>query len=167
MTYQIRKATDTDREAIVEMYRNASAMLKKAGIDQWQDGYPNIETLTQDIDAGTSFVYVEDETVLASGMVSTMGESTYATIHGAWGYDAPYAVIHRFVVSSTHQRGGLGSQFLQAIETEIGIPYYRIDTHVQNRKMRSFLERNGYIERGEITLLNGSKRIAYDKLIVK
>ncbi|WZU01960.1 hypothetical protein MGH68_02360 [Erysipelothrix sp. D19-032] len=49
MTYQIRKATDTDREAIVEMYRNASPM-KKAGIDQWQDGYPNIETLTQDID---------------------------------------------------------------------------------------------------------------------
>lgn len=167
MTYQIRKATYSDRDAIVEMYRNAATMLREDGIDQWQDGYPNIETLTHDIDAKTSFVYVEDKIILASGMISTMCEATYENIDGAWGYDEPYAVIHRFVVSSIHQRGGLGSQFLQAIETEIGMPYYRIDTHVQNKKMRRFLERNGYIERGEITLLNGSKRIAYDKLIVK
>ena len=45
-----RKATETDLNAIMNIISQAQNYLKEQGIDQWQNGYPNRQTIKKDIE---------------------------------------------------------------------------------------------------------------------
>ena len=47
MTFRKTEAADLD--GVMEIVRQAQASLKARGIDQWQNGYPNENTLREDI----------------------------------------------------------------------------------------------------------------------
>lgn len=155
---------DVDVAAIVAMYEDAKVRLNRDGIAQWQDGYPNQESLRRDCLANESVVFYDGDLCVGSAMVSFREESTYATIEGAWHDEGPYGVIHRFVVSSEGLHRGYGSKMLALITSNASCSYWRIDTHEQNLKMCRLLEKNGFVFCGQITLKDGSMRRAYDKI---
>ena len=51
-----RHATADDIDRVVEIVKHASLRLGKAGIDQWQRGYPNRSSIEQDVENGVGMI---------------------------------------------------------------------------------------------------------------
>ncbi|MBO5963624.1 MAG: hypothetical protein J6P97_04000 [Bacteroidales bacterium] len=64
-----RLAEKKDVDTIVEIIEGAVFRLGKAGINQWQNGYPNREVVLCDIEKGVGRVLCEDERILVYGAV--------------------------------------------------------------------------------------------------
>ena len=101
----IRKTTQQDIPAIMEIIREAQASLKALGISQWQNGYPNEKAFEADIKNGISYVLEEQGQIIATAAISFVGEPTYKEIYdGTWLTDKEsYGVIHRIAVKDQYE----------------------------------------------------------------
>ena len=77
---KLRKAGAADVEAMAALFDQARAALKAAGVDQWQDGYPNREDAARDVAAGTAYVLEEAGQVLGTACIAFGEEPTYRVI---------------------------------------------------------------------------------------
>ncbi|NCC83240.1 MAG: GNAT family N-acetyltransferase [Clostridia bacterium] len=172
--WRVRPAAAADEDAVADMYREAIALLASAGVDQWQDGYPNAESFRRDLARGESYLLEigsgQEWTPAGTMYLSFAGEPTYAEIEGSWGSAEPYGAIHRVALSPLFRGQNLVSAFFiyAADSAEArGVDVLRIDTHEENHRMQSTLARSGFTKRGVIWL-NGAdhspkfKRFAYD-----
>lgn len=157
----IRRSTEADIPAMMEIYRQARFFMRESGNpDQWDDSYPSVEILKGDILRNESFVCLEDDTIVGTFMLSVGEDPTYGYIEsGKWLNDEPYGVIHR--IASLSDTKGVGSFCITWCENQI--KNIRIDTHEKNVPMRKFLLKHGYVQCGTIYLENGDSRIAYQK----
>lgn len=165
--YQIRQAKNEDSLTILSLIETAKKKMALEGIDQWQNGSPNLDMILEDIFRGESCVLEYEGDIVASAMISFNGEMTYNEIVGKWTQEGSYAVIHRFVVSQDFSDKGIGKVFMKSIEEKIKMKMIRIDTHKDNLRMRKMLESLNYNFCGIITLKDGSKRLAYDKIVTE
>lgn len=162
-----RKATAADIDTIERIIRAASARLGAAGIDQWQRGYPNRQSVEQDVAAGVGMVLALGEEILAYGAVIFTGEPAYNNLTGGkWLTHGEYAVVHRLCVSEIFVGMGFAKQFMLAAEAMAAerVPSIRIDTHPDNKIMQRMVERLGYTYCGDVVI--ESRRLAYEKLLV-
>ena len=72
-------------------------------IDQWQDGYPNEETIEKDIENNEAYVLEEDGVILGTCMVTIHGEPAYNRIEGKWILNCPYICVHRIAVDNEYK----------------------------------------------------------------
>ena len=156
---QLCRAADMrDLPAVLEILSQGREYLRQQGVNQWQDadGYPDPGTVRADIARGE-----------ASAVCSLREESTYRHIvQGAWKPQGPYAVIHRAASAASARRLGAMSRLLGALLDCVqkkGLRSVRIDTHEDNRPMRCFLKRMGFLECGIIRLSSGVLRVAYER----
>lgn len=167
---QIRKSEIKDIPKIMEIIGQAVESLKKRGVDQWQNGYPNEEAMKADIAKSISYVacLIEngEEQIVGTAAISFEPEPTYAGIYdGYWREDAPYVVIHRIATKENMKgRGIAGSliDYARRLCRMQGVEWMRIDTHRDNLVMQKFLEKQGFVRRGSITLEDGAHRFGYD-----
>ena len=171
-----RKTTKEDIVRVCEIFDGARETMHAAGIDQWTDGYPAAADIEADIAAGESYVLCdEDGTIVATCAVLLGGEVTYTEIVGGkWltqssdDADTTYVAVHRVATDKHCRSKGLASRLLaeaEAIGRDAAKISLRIDTHRDNIPMQRMLARNGLTLCGEITLLSGAKRWAYEKMI--
>ena len=164
---EIRKSSLDDVKNIMTLIHQAQSYFKKAGIDQWQDGYPQSDDIIQDINQGKSYV-IEDTKIIGTMYFAIEDEPTYHIIDGAWKTaNQPYAVIHRIVVDENHKGQNIAHQLLEYAIHECQhnhIHSIRIDTHEDNLSMQRFLTKHGFEACGQITLLSGASRIAFEKI---
>lgn len=167
---EFRKSKKTDIKEIMTIINKAQDYLKKENIDQWQNGYPDEETIEGDIDNDASYVLLEKERVLGTTALSFDGEETYNIIHeGKWLTLGDYAVIHRIAVDLDVRGKGLAREILSEVEAicrEKGILSIKIDTHRKNISMQKFLEKNGFKYCGIIYLSDGNERLAFEKELI-
>lgn len=155
----IRKATYEDIPVLMEIFRNARAIMRASGnMSQWNDSYPSEEIVRKDIDNGNCMVLCEGGQIIATMAFIAGPDPTYAEIHdGAWLNDAPYHVIHRIAV---HEPGhDAARRLLDWGFTQTRC--IRIDTHRDNVIMHHILNRYGFARCGTIHLANGDPREAY------
>ncbi|MEI6580442.1 MAG: GNAT family N-acetyltransferase [Eubacteriales bacterium] len=166
---ELRKSAADDINAIMKIIEQAQANFKKAGIDQWQDGYPNRETVLKDIDNEESYVLIKNGEIAATGVVSFQKEEAYTQIYeGQWLSGGGYDVIHRVAVAQKYQGRQLSSAFMELAERlcrERGLRSVRADTHEQNLPMQTVLKNNGFQYCGIVYLKSGAKRLAFEKVI--
>ena len=165
-----RNTTSKDREQVIGLWQKAQAYFKENGIDQWQDGYPNGDTLDADMAGGESYVLVDPETeeVLATCFVSFAGEPDYNVIYeGSWMGQEPYGVVHRVAVAPHRKGQGLAGQLMDHAADlcrENGMKTMRMDTHEDNRSMQRMFAKNSFEYRGVIYLgRDGAKRVAFER----
>ena len=159
------KATLGDCTQIIEIYDQAKIALRNNKIDQWQNGYPNIDTLTQDIKNGDSYILKDGDDVVATVLATTKHEPTYDQIEGAWLNDQDHVVIHRMATLQTKTKQGIATKCFEAVEQLFPtIHNIRIDTHEDNFLMQKALLKCGFIHCGVILLEDGSPRVAYHKV---
>lgn len=158
---RIRKSTEADILAMLELYREARTFMRENGNpDQWDSAYPSVEILQGDILRGESYVCVEEKRIIGTFMLSVGNDPTYGYIEsGKWLNEEPYGVIHR--ITSRRDSKGIGSFCLTWCESQIN--NIRIDTHEKNIPMHNFLVKHGYVQCGIIYLANGDSRVAYQK----
>ncbi len=163
-----RKSNENDINKIMEMIEEAKEYFKSNNIDQWQDGYPNYQVILDDINKGYSFVFIENDNIVASVAVSFEGKNTYDKIYeGQWLSIQSYCVIHRLVVDSRLKGNGISSKIIKKIEEiclENNIHSIKIDTHKENLSMQKLLKKNNFSYCGIIYLESKAPRVAFEKL---
>jgi GNAT superfamily N-acetyltransferase len=166
---QFRKAVEADLPGIMNIIRQAQDYMKQCGIDQWQDGYPNEETIRNDMKHGYSYVLTNGNEVLGTVAVIFGIEKTYNIIYeGQWLSHGSYVTVHRIAVASEHKGTGLAGVMMKHIEAmclDRDVHSMKVDTHEDNKSMQNFLRKNGFQYCGIIYLEDGSKRVAFEKLI--
>lgn len=159
-----RLTQKTDIPEIMHIVTQAQEYFKNKDIDQWQNGYPNEETFIHDIEKNHSYVFLSEDRVIATAMISFDGESTYDQIEGTWLNDEPFAVVHRIAVDSEFKGQNIAGQILdiaQILCRKSGIVNIRVDTHRENLSMQRALEKWGFCYCGIIYLKDGAERLAY------
>lgn len=166
---KFRKSKTNDVKSIMKIINQAQEFFKNKGIDQWQNNYPNEDTIIGDIKNIESYVLEKDGEVVATSMVTFKGEPTYESIYdGKWLSNNKYAAIHRVAVSNNHKGLGLSTEIIKCVEklcVDSGVHSIKIDTHEENIPMQRVLEKNGFKYCGIIYVDDSSKRIAFEKLL--
>lgn len=167
---EFRKAVVTDANKIMDIIGQAQAYFKECGIDQWQDNYPNPQTIMKDIDNGNSYVLLKDDIIIGTVAIIFDIEKTYEPIYnGNWKSDLEYGVVHRIAIDSRHKGLGFASVILKNVEeicVSKAIRSVRVDTHENNLPMQKLLKKNGFEFCGIIYLEDGSRRMAFEKILV-
>ncbi|AGN25062.1 N-acetyltransferase GCN5 [Erysipelothrix rhusiopathiae SY1027] len=103
MTLRIRKANRDDLTKIMNIIEQAKNVFREKGIDQWQNGYPNVDTILKDIRDTCSYVILKEHDIVGTFMLQFGDDENYDTIEeGKWHQEGPYAVVHRIAVDPTY-----------------------------------------------------------------
>lgn len=168
----IKKATQDDLSAVWKIRLEASMLLRKRRIDQWQYEDPSYPVFEEDLRLGALYVGLIDDEIIACMALREGEEETYTNIYdGAWHHHKPYLTIHRLAIKRSFLGRDIAKKMIEKadeVARSKGIDYMRIDTHADNRYAIKLFESAGYSYCGWI-LLNikkgDLKRNAYDKII--
>lgn len=162
-----RKAEENETQQIWEILQSAIDRRKEDGSSQWQNGYPNVKTVEEDILQGKGYVLAQGSILIAYCAISISDEVAYNNIDGAWLTDGDYLVIHRVAVSSLHIKKGFAKEIIRRSEKfakENGIMSVRIDTNFDNFPMLKICEQLQYQYCGMVKMRE-SDRKAFEKIL--
>jgi len=166
---QIRQTNTYEISVVMNIIKQAQESFKQAGINQWQNNYPNEASIQKDIELGESYVVLDNESIIGTFALSYRNESTYDIIYdGKWLSNELYAVIHRIAIENSYKGKGISTLVIKEVEKwclDKNIHSIKIDTHNDNQAMRKLLVKNGFSYCGIIYLLDGNKRLAYEKVL--
>lgn len=166
---EFRKAVKEDAMNIMNIIKGAQDQLKEQKIDQWQNGYPNIETILKDTEDQNGYVLIKNGNVVGYVVAIFGEEKNYKVIYeGKWLSNQEYVVIHRLAIDNRFKGLGLASIILRKIKElclKKGIHSIKIDTHRDNNSMQRLLQKNGFTYCGILYLEDGSERIGFEKLL--
>lgn len=166
-TSVLKKATESDSGVVWEILQDAIAQRKREGSAQWQNGYPNEQTVREDIASQRGYLLMEDGIPVAYAAIIFGHEPAYDKIEGQWLTDEDYAVVHRVARSSKSTSRGLAAKIFtltEALCVEKGVRSIRLDTNFDNAPMLKLADALGYRYCGEI-FFQGASRRAYEKVL--
>ena len=161
---EIRLAFPNEVDAIMQVIEEAKKCLADTGSTQWQNGYPNTNTIIEDIISGQAYVALEEGELLAYAAVTKSPEKAYEAIYdGNWeGKETEYLVFHRIAVASDVQGQGVAQTFLEGLIEGFDYLDFRSDTHAKNKAMQHIFEKLGFKQVGKVPV--DGERLAYQKL---
>lgn len=163
----LRKTTLAEAPLVWTILQDAIAQRKKEGSQQWQDGYPNWQTVLNDIEKEQSYVVEVQGQIVACAAIIFGLEPTYAAIEGQWLSEGDYVVVHRVATAESYKGKGLATQLFQKIEAlalDHNTYSIKVDTNFDNLPMLKILEKAGYTYCGEISV-RGLPRKAFEKIL--
>ena len=142
---EIRLAFPNEVDTIMQVIEGAKKCLAEAGSTQWQNGYPDADTIIEDIISGQAYVALEEGELLAYAAVTKSPEKAYEAIYdGNWeGRESEYLVFHRIAVASDVQGQGVAQTFLEGLIEGFDYLDFRSDTHAKNKAMQHIFEKLG------------------------
>ena len=161
---EIRLAFPNEVDTIMQVIEGAKKCLAEAGSTQWQNGYPDADTIIEDIISGQAYVAIEEGELLAYAAVTKSPEKAYEAIYdGNWeGRESEYLVFHRIAVASDVQGQGVAQTFLEGLIEGFDYLDFRSDTHAKNKAMQHIFEKLGFKQVGKVPV--DGERLAYQKL---
>lgn len=165
---KFRKTRIEDVSSVLEIICQAKVYLKQNKIEQWQNGYPNIDSIIEDIQKKYSYVVEENGIVLGTMAVVFGGEPTYEHIYeGEWKTrGTAYATLHRVAVRNEWKGKGIAGFMIEEVMAMCqrkNIKSIRMDTHRDNDSMQQMMQKNGFTYCGIIYLEDGAERLAYER----
>lgn len=163
----LRKAERSELPLVWAIIQFAIEQRRLDGSAQWQDGYPNTDTLNNDLDKGAAYVLEADGELLLYAAILFEPEPAYEAIEGRWLTNGPYMVLHRVAVSPKAKGKGIATAFFRMAEDLCrarGVPSIKVDTNFDNAPMLRIMDKLGYTYCGEV-YFRGKARRAYEKVI--
>lgn len=163
---EIRRATETDFQRMMEIYGYARSFMAEHGNpNQWGvTGWPPESLIHSDIAAGNSYVCICGGRITGTFFFQYGRdiEPAYRMIeNGRWLDDSAYGVVHRLAGDGTVK--GIGTCCLDWAFEKCG--HLRADTHGDNRVMQNLLKKSGFIHCGTIYVAEDCyPRLAYEKV---
>lgn len=170
---EIRRVHLDEINEVMEIIQDAKTLLSKDSL-QWQQGYPNINTMKEDIQNGDLFgAYLDSLLVGVVALVKGLNINYTEIYDGAWIMPTSSSdlVIHRIAVRSNYHHLGIGKAFMDFAESyakECKLTSIKVDTHEKNKIMQALCINNGYKYCGIIYLKRDevdNSRLAYEKII--
>ena len=169
MNYSFRKATTSEIPVIWKILQQAIARRKQDGSEQWQDGYPNLQSVQNDVEKGQGFVLTDGETIAGYSAVLINDEPEYAKIIGQWLTNDDFVVVHRVALSENYLGKGLAKKIMECIEEfaiSSNIYSVKADTNFDNAAMLKIFENLGYKYCGKVYFRGGERR-AFEKVLTE
>lgn len=167
MATSFRHAQEQDIPIIWQILQDAILRRKKDGSQQWQDGYPNLESVKNDIAKNHGFVLENEVEIIGYVALIINDEPAYKNIEGKWLSNDDFVVFHRIAVAQKFVGHGFSKVILSEIERfarEKGILSVRADTNFDNLAMLSLFKSCQYQYCGEV-LMRNSPRKAFEKIL--
>ncbi len=161
-----KKADISEIDSICELIKNAIRQMESQGIYQWDEDYPNLDILSQDItNEELTTVNIENE-IAAIYVTNTEYDEEYDKVK--WHFpDAKFMIVHRLCVSPKFQNKGLARIIVEHIEKEAkqkGFQSIRLDTFSGNPYSLRLYKSLGYTETGHFFWRKGCL-ITMEKLL--
>ncbi len=137
--------------------------MEESNIPQWEKGYPSYDDFKKDIDSNALIIYRDNDIIIGTITILPENDPPYKTI-SSW-IKEKSIVIHRMLVHPKVRKKGVASILLaEAIKIGVKGKYesIKIDTHLENYKMRNFLKKNGFIELEYLEIID---RLAYELVL--
>ncbi|TLG76760.1 GNAT family N-acetyltransferase [Culicoidibacter larvae] len=140
--------------AVMEMVKSAVAWMQAGGSKQWDETYPNVEVMSNDI-AKQQLLGVYCDGVLAGfAAVDYTPHKEYYTVNWQCETD-PILIVHRIVVDPNMHGMGLAQRLLGAVKDYAiaqGATAIHTDTHHGNASMAGVFKKCGYVQGAPIIL---------------
>lgn len=165
----LRKAISSEHPVIWNILQQAIEQRKQEGSEQWQNGYPNEQTVEDDIANGYAYVLINDNDVIAYAAIIFGIEPAYNDIDGKWLTSGDYVAIHRVATSDAAKGKGVATKLFKLIEdlsARHKVYSIKVDTNFDNIPMMKILDKLNYTYCGEI-FFGGAPRRAYEKVLSK
>lgn len=153
----VRLAAGNDLPRVAALFAAAVAGLRAAGLDQWDEVYPDRAVLRQDIAARTMYISEIGAALAAAAVINRESDPGYRG--GRWrGGEAGSVVLHRLCVSPAFQHRGLAEQMVRRLEENLrgaGVRSVRLDVFPPNGPAVRLYQRLGYRMAGTVALRKG------------
>jgi hypothetical protein len=166
---QLRKANFSETNQIWEILQQAIEQRRQDGSAQWQNGYPNKETVQDDIKNGYGYVISENSVIIAYAAIIFGIEPAYNEINGQWLTNGDYVAVHRVATLNSVKGKGVATELFKLIEDlsiEQNVFSIKVDTNFDNIPMLRILEKLDYSYCGEV-FFGGAPRKAFEKVLRK
>jgi GNAT superfamily N-acetyltransferase len=165
----LRKASLPEITQIWEILQQAIEQRKRDGSEQWQNGYPNEQTVHDDLTNGYGYVITDNDIIIAYAAIIFGVEPAYTEIKGQWLTHGDYVVVHRVATSNSVKGQGVATKLFKLLEDlaiENNVFSIKVDTNFDNIPMLKLLERLDYSYCGEI-FFGGASRKAFEKVLTE
>jgi GNAT superfamily N-acetyltransferase len=135
-----------DAVSLLQLTHDCVAAMRAAGIEQWDEVYPDAAVIARDIDAGTLEVMCECEAIIACITVDRNIDPLWKDLD--WSAEGdPAAAVHRLMVHPSQQGKGIAKQFMihaESVARAMGCRSIRLDSFLQNPAAMALYPRLGY-----------------------
>ena len=150
----------------MDLLRDCIAGMQDAGIDQWDDVYPDRPTLASDVENRTMFLAFLGEELAGATVLNDYQNPEYAVV--PWEINTGRAaVVHRLMVAPAHQGKGIARALMAFAEQqarEQGYASIRLDAFANNPRALNLYEALGYRDAGSVRFRKGLFRCFEKKL---
>lgn len=163
---QVRRATEADLPAILDIVRRVVPLMQASGNFQWTTEYPNEAVFREDIEREQLWVAEVEGNVAGLAALTTDQDPEYA--QADWNPAERAVVTHRLAVDPAVQGKGVAAALLmqaEALAQAWGLHALRVDTNSENQATQRLFPKLGYRFAGEITLAfrPGLRFFCYEK----
>jgi ribosomal protein S18 acetylase RimI-like enzyme len=132
----ISKATRADITSIMELIHQAVLEMHRRQLYQWNENYPNIDIITEDITAGSLYKVTADDKIAGIVVLNEKQSPEYSSL--TWESNREkYLVVHRLCIHPDFQGKGLAKKLMSFAEEHAVKHNYssiRLDTFTLNQK---------------------------------
>jgi ribosomal protein S18 acetylase RimI-like enzyme len=158
VTVSIRLADGRDLDAVMQLVGCCIDDMRAAGIDQWDEVYPDRATLAADAREKTLYLASTDvEPLVGILVLNEYQNPEYADV--PWTIHASrVAVVHRLMIDPRLQRRGLARELMRFAEgraRELGYGAIRLDAFTLNPRALRLYHGLGYGDAGPVTFRKG------------
>lgn len=151
----IKVGKDEEIATILELTRACGRHLRDQGIDQWDELYPDIDSLRLDVETNTLFVYYESNKLIAMVVLNEKQDDEYSAIPWNTSEQQRNLVVHRLAVHPSAQERGIARKLMDFAEDyarKMNYDAIRLDTFSLNPRNQIFYQNRGYTELGKVYL---------------
>ena len=148
----IRKATASDLPAIKKLTEACAQSMQENGIFQWNEHYPSLEKLQEDVEKEELYVLEEGEMIQGIIVLTPAMDEEYFPIKWLTANENNL-YVHRLATNPQNWGSGRGRKlmdFAEAFAIEHDYVSVRLDTFSQNTRNQRFYESRGYKRLGNI-----------------
>jgi GNAT superfamily N-acetyltransferase len=157
MSLTIRTAVSGDAPVLLQLVRGCVSAMRAAGIEQWDEVYPDAAVIARDIAAGTLEVMCDGEEIAACITIDRNMDPLWKDLDWSSAGD-PAAVVHRLMVHPSQQGRGIARSFMlhaEAVARTMGCRSIRLDSFLQNPAAMALYTRLGYRPTGTAQMRKG------------
>lgn len=162
----IKKLKIIDLDNACKIFHSVINKMKSQGIDQWDDIYPAMNILKEDILSESAFGYFIDGKPIAYIALNTRFDKEYNDVKWSLNHENSL-VVHRLAIHSDFQNQGIGKKLMKFAEEYAVKNKYsgiRFDAFSKNPQALYLYKSLGYQEAGFVTFRKG-KFIVFEKAL--
>lgn len=147
---EVKRVEDYEKDEVLKIYRSCVCQHQEGGFNQWDESYPNLETISNDIENNWLFGAYFDSQLAA--VISITEDEPVEYLKLQWSQEEDkYVIIHTLCVHESFLRQGVAKElmlFAESYATKNNIKSIRLDTYSLNKGALSFYNKLGYEQVG-------------------